>query len=1287
MSDMQSQVLAGKLSRRAVTLERIGSIVIVLYMATALFAFVIAPQIAILWIRQPDLFHFGETSLSSNIKNFLLLSGSLNSTQILITHALLPYLIAIVIFGIGIWVFALRHRDFQGKVLGSFTTSAALAVLLYFDAITTARMTHFWLFNLAVAGGSLISLSFIFPSEEQLTSRRPLFHWVGYILGLAIFGYSTLIWFYNSINPVLYLLSYRFSLIFLYFGFFFFLGWKLFRYKYIPEPKLREQNRLALIGVAICIFPSLTWLLVAQTPLKFAFSPLLIVPFMIFPLSIAYSLTRSRQLHTDFIASQVLLYSLLTFLAAAGYGLLITGASLVTNNYLRLDNPFLAGVSVFLLVLVFLPLRERLQKNINKAFGHDQETYRQKIQAFSHALTQAMDIENLNLLLRDYLDKSLVPSHIHIFLNHPGSNHYAALPDTTGQQTSDLLFYTDSGLISVLSSRRAAIYLGNPESIPSQLIAEQARLALLGSHVFIPLNGQQRLIGWIGLGARRSGRLYSQRDMNFLETICDQTALAFERAQVVQDLEQRIHQMNVLTRMTQGINVTTTFDDILELIYAQSIQILPAQDFHIALMDQRSKVLVFAFYLENDERQYVMEKSPVIEGQGIELDVYLQSRMVVTDDYEHECRSRNLIIHPKGIYAWISVPMYTGGDTIGVLSLGSRDPSIMYTREQANLLQAIADQAAGAILKARLLNEAEHRALQLATLNEVAQSLGSTLELVPLFNQILRSAVDLLNCEAGSLLLVDESTGEYVFEAAVGPVADNIIRTRLPSGTGLVGKAINSREAVIANDVRRDKEWSVKTDDNTGFKTNDLLVVPMIYRDEVTGVIEVLNRRDGQPFTSDDQELLSAFTGQAAVALENARLFTLTDQTLTERVEELSVLQRIDRELNISLDIERALRVTLDWAMLKTRADAGLIGILKDEKIRVMASRGYNADLNHETPEVLPISMPSIQKALETGQPLFIDLNEENINQRQAILPGAQQQIVVTLRREAQVIGLVLLECLSVSATEDENFGFLSRLSDHASVAITNASLYTEVQEANQAKSDFVSFVSHELKTPMTSIRGFSDLLASGVVGPINENQANFLNTIRSNVDRMATLVSDLTDISRIEAGRLHLDFGAIPFDEVVDEVVRSTRTQILEKKQTLIVNTPQDLPNMWGDRVRIIQILTNLVSNAYKYTQVEGLIQINAQLAENEWTEGSPQVIHVSVIDNGFGISPENQEKIFQKFFRSDDQKVRDTPGTGLGLNITKQLVEFQGGAIWFESDFRKGTTFHFTVPISESV
>jgi signal transduction histidine kinase len=229
---------------------------------------------------------------------------------------------------------------------------------------------------------------------------------------------------------------------------------------------------------------------------------------------------------------------------------------------------------------------------------------------------------------------------------------------------------------------------------------------------------------------------------------------------------------------------------------------------------------------------------------------------------------------------------------------------------------------------------------------------------------------------------------------------------------------------------------------------------------------------------------------------------------------------------------------------------------------------------------------------------------------------------------------------------------FLSRLSDHAAIAITNAQLYSEVQAANLAKSEFVSFVSHELKTPMTSIKGFTDLLAAQAVGPVNEAQSNFLSTIRSNVDRMATLVSDLADVSRIEAGRIQLDFNTVSLQEVVGEVVRSFRNQVESKKQHLILELPEDLPCAWGDRNRLIQILTNLFSNAHKYSPCGGTIQLSVRAAQNQWDpEGAPQVLHIAVKDDGFGISEEDRGKDLPEVLprrRPEDQGFgRDRPGS----------------------------------------
>jgi signal transduction histidine kinase len=185
----------------------------------------------------------------------------------------------------------------------------------------------------------------------------------------------------------------------------------------------------------------------------------------------------------------------------------------------------------------------------------------------------------------------------------------------------------------------------------------------------------------------------------------------------------------------------------------------------------------------------------------------------------------------------------------------------------------------------------------------------------------------------------------------------------------------------------------------------------------------------------------------------------------------------------------------------------------------------------------------------------------------------------------------------------------------------------------------------------------------------------------------MSTLVSDLQDISRIEAGQLRLQYSAVIVAEVLEEVVHSLRKQIDEKEQNLSLVIPEDLPPVWCDNTRLIQIVTNLLSNACKYTGHRGEICIRAVQAYNQWDpEGVGQVVFFSVQDSGVGISSEDQEKIFQQFFRSEDPRVREVTGTGLGLSITQNLVEMQGGKIWFESIPDYGTTFHFTIPIAET-
>ena len=1254
--------------------KQLVAALIFLYQGLAALMFVAVPLSAFHWLRTPFLGVFTQAAL------------------------IIPYVTGLIYLASSLWVLGFRRTDASRRAFAVFATSMAIAIVGLFDSDTSDRLAYIWPLAIALAGGALFNLGLLFPQEVRLVRRYPALRWAGYApaIGLALFAFSGR----NDVsNSAAYLLIQRLDFIFLSLVVVFFLSWTLSRRLSSPSPIVREQSFLVLWASVISFGPMLGFFITHTIDATVQFTPLLLLPLPAFPLVTGYSILRSRRLDTDYLLSRGVLFAIMSMLVATGYALLVSGASLVLGQLLPAGTPFLIGIVVFVLALCLNPLRLYLQRAVDKVFFKGQAGYRAQLQEFGHELTQMMGLDGITDVLRRYVTSALFPAQLHVFIHDALGDCYRAKPDQRGRRTSDLRFAADSSLAQILAHRKASLFLSEGQSLPVALLAERARLAMLGANLFIPLPGQQRLVGWMALGPRRSGDPYTSNDVAFLESLADQSALAMERAQVVADLERQVHQMDVVTRLAQGVNITLAFDDLLELFYAQTSHLLPMRDFRITLLDDSGETLYHAFYLDKDERISERENQPLPGGQGLEAEVVRGQSAIIAVDYEQECRSRGLLPETKGIKAWAGVPLHAGANTIGAMSLGSRDPTLAYTQEQVNLLQTIADLAAGAILKARLLEETEASVRQMRTLNEIARSITSTLDLDPLLQEIMQSAVDILECEAGSLLMVDENTGESVFEVAIGPVGAELVGQRVPPGAGLVGKAVANGEAVIQNDVRRSREW-FDTDKDTGYSTQDLLVVPMRVKDRVLGVLEVLNKRDRSPFTHKDQELLSAFAAQAVVAIENARSYTLTDQALAARVEELSVMQRIDRELNASLDVQRAMRITLEWALRQSKAEAGLVGVITQEGVRVMVTQGYADELDAYNDSLLPLDLPVLEEAVAGGQPYCRPVGTKaQVTQDQSdgeierggndfrLLDRAQLQVVVPIRRESATIGLLLLESVAGGVCPDEVMAFLSRLSDHASIAISNAQLYGAVQTASLAKSQFVSAAAHELKNPLTSIKGYTDLLVAGAVGQVNDGQANFLSTIRSNAERMSTLVSDLQDLSRIEAGQLRLQFGKVALSEIIDEVIRSLHRQIEERDQVLVLEVPPDLPFIWGDRVRLVQILTNLVSNAHKYTPQAGKITVHAkQIAGQGDPAGGSRFVHVTVQDAGIGISPSDQRKIFQQFFRSEDPKVREVSGTGLGLSITKNLVEMQGGTIWFESQVGKGTSFHFTVPIAES-
>jgi signal transduction histidine kinase len=240
----------------------------------------------------------------------------------------------------------------------------------------------------------------------------------------------------------------------------------------------------------------------------------------------------------------------------------------------------------------------------------------------------------------------------------------------------------------------------------------------------------------------------------------------------------------------------------------------------------------------------------------------------------------------------------------------------------------------------------------------------------------------------------------------------------------------------------------------------------------------------------------------------------------------------------------------------------------------------------------------------------------------------------------------------------------------------------THQVEVDRLKSEFVATVSHELRTPMTSIKGYVEVLLMGAAGELTEQQASFLQVVKTNTERLNILVNDLLDVSRIEAGKVTLSIQPLDLAAIAHEVVQEQmrRSEEDEKPITISLDTEPDLPRVPGDMERVHQIMANIIGNAYNYTHPDG--QINIQIHK----EGGD--VQVDVKDTGIGITPEEEKRIFERFYRGEDPMVLATAGNGLGLSITKQLIEMHHGRIWMESKGvpGDGSTFYFTLPIHES-
>lgn len=645
-------------------------------------------------------------------------------------------------------------------------------------------------------------------------------------------------------------------------------------------------------------------------------------------------------------------------------------------------------------------------------------------------------------------------------------------------------------------------------------------------------------------------------------------------------------------------------------------------------------------------------------------------------------------MHVEGLV--LCIPLRADGAVIGWLGFGAKRNGALYPRDERRFLLSVADQTAMELQKALLYREAEDRARQLAIANEISRSLTSTLDLQELLNRLLAALIRAFSVQAASLLLLDPESSDLVFQVAQGLGGEDIVGTRLPSGVRSIATyVVQTGEPYVSNDVHAEPEWYPKIDQVTGVPTRQLVAVPLVQRGRAIGVIEIVNRQDGTLFSEQDVDLLVALAAQVVMVIDNARLHESTDKELAERVRELTTMQEIDRQLNASLDFDRVMDRTLRWAISMTNADAGFVGLVVGEEgelgLWVAAAHGYPRPLEYYRQNVAPLTQGVAGRVATSGHLVRLD-DVRQCADYLAERESTQSELAVPVIREQRVSGVINLESDRLGGFGEASEAAVVRLADHAAIAMENARLYQEVNRANESKGEFVSLVSHELKAPMTVIKGYSELLQLTVLDRLDPEEQRLLDTIMSNVEHMQTLINDLLELARLESGTLTLERYPTQLPTILGEVMASFRHSFDERDLFVSWKAPPDLPRLDADPVRLNQILTNLVSNAVKYTPPGGDIEILAEVdLDTAGRDGDdPQrVVCCTVRDSGVGISPADQSVIFQKFFRANHPLVRKQAGTGLGLSITKTLVEMHGGRIWFESEPDQGTAFSFTIPL----
>jgi signal transduction histidine kinase len=462
------------------------------------------------------------------------------------------------------------------------------------------------------------------------------------------------------------------------------------------------------------------------------------------------------------------------------------------------------------------------------------------------------------------------------------------------------------------------------------------------------------------------------------------------------------------------------------------------------------------------------------------------------------------------------------------------------------------------------------------------------------------------------------------------------------------------------------------------------------------GAISV-TRVEARPFTPAEIDLLKTFADQAVIAVENARLLgelrTRTDE-LTRSVDELTTLADVSQALSSTLNLETVLRTIVR----RTNQLAGTAGCSIWEYDE--ARQEFRLRVSHYAEEsdqaalqalgrvtVIPRGQGVTTRVIELRQPVQIhDIAVggayESPIRRPLIEAGHRALLGVPLLREDEVIGVLAVTRKNPGEFAPEIVRLLTTLATQSALAIQNARLFQEIEDksrqlevASRHKSEFLANMSHELRTPLNAIIGFSEVLAEGMFGDVNEKQTEYLQDILESGRHLLSLINDILDLSKIEAGRMELEATDFDLPNALENALTLVRERASRRGIRLEHTVDERLGDIRADERKVKQVLLNLLSNALKFTPEGGRIDVRATVRDG--------IAEISVTDTGVGIAPEDQEAVFEEF-RQVGTTAKKVEGTGLGLALARKFIELHGGKIWVKSQLGAGSTFTFTLPFA---